>query len=232
MVWPSSYIREIIKIPWHRQRWAIFLAMHMSAPPPHWSPATLVFPRKYKYLHPGRDSLDFLSTVFFIYSFKPFPSHELPFLFPWLYPVGIRGFCFHTDLESFLPGIQIPASDVRAGDNGPLLAAGEGRAEETGELQSPRAGQVDTLHVCEWPSVSQQWFTVHFHDTVALTCKAVFWKSSVFSDLRTLCDVHRFSKELNHSKQSRIYCRCQLSITIHSSWLTTYPNLPEAESVQ
>lgn len=71
-----------------------------------------------------------------IFSFtrKPFPSHELPFLFSLLYPVVIRGFCFYIDLDNFLPGIQILASDVRQRDNGPLLALGKGMTEKQGEL--------------------------------------------------------------------------------------------------
>lgn len=64
------------------------------------------------------------SSEYFSSTLKPFPSHELPFLFSLLCPVVIRGFCFHTDLENFLPGIQILASDVRLRDNGPLLALG------------------------------------------------------------------------------------------------------------
>lgn len=64
------------------------------------------------------------SSEYFLFPLKPFPSHELPFLFSLLYPVVIRGFCFSIDLENFLPGIQILASDVRLRDNGPLLALG------------------------------------------------------------------------------------------------------------
>lgn len=71
------------------------------------------------------------SQKFFIYAFKPFPSHEHPSVFSLLYPVVIRGFCFYTDLENFLPGIQILSSDVRMRDNGPLPALGWGSSGET-----------------------------------------------------------------------------------------------------
>lgn len=74
------------------------------------------------------------SSECFSFTLQPSPSHELPFLCSLLYPVVIRGFCFYTDLENFLPGIQILASDVRLRDNGPLLALGSGMAEEQGQL--------------------------------------------------------------------------------------------------
>lgn len=89
------------------------------------------------------------STIFFVYSFKPFPSHELPFLFSLLYPVVIRGFCFFTDLENFLPGIQIPSSDVRTRDNGPLLALGPGSDRGNKESCSLSRPVRSTYFMCE-----------------------------------------------------------------------------------
>ena len=88
----------------------------------HFSSNAVFFPSKCKKLSCARGI--WFSQKFFIYTFKPFPSHEHPSLFSLLYPVVIRGFCFYTDLENFLPGIQALSSDVRMRDNGALPALG------------------------------------------------------------------------------------------------------------
>lgn len=131
------------KVLWHRQRWAIFLATYASAllilsslqrccfSPANTSNCTALgvfgFLRNFSF-----------SQKCFVYTFKPSPSHEHRSLFSLLHPVVIRGFCFYTDLENFLPGIQILSSDVRMRDNGPLPALGWGSDRETrGALVSP-----------------------------------------------------------------------------------------------